>query len=85
MESEIENLVELANLLQEEYDDELANELFKNYKKASKNFEKLELETLLNGKYDANNAIVTIHPGAGGTESQDWAEMLYRMYTRWAN
>ena len=84
LESEIENLVELANLLQEEYDDELANELFKNYKKASKNFEKLELETLLNGKYDANNAIITIHPGAGGTESQDWAEMLYRMYTRWA-
>ena len=84
LESEIENLVELANLLQEEYDEELANELFKNYKKANKDFEKLELETLLNGKYDANNAIVTIHPGAGGTESQDWAEMLYRMYTRWA-
>lgn len=37
------------------------------------------------GKYDSNNAIVTLHPGAGGTESQDWAEMLYRMYTRWAN
>ena len=84
LEYEIENLIELANLLQEEYDEELANELFKNYKKANKDFEKLELETLLNGKYDANNAIVTIHPGAGGTESQDWAEMLYRMYTRWA-
>ena len=84
LESEIENLIELANLLQEEYDEELANELFKNYKKANKDFEKLELETLLNGKYDANNAIITIHPGAGGTESQDWAEMLYRMYTRWA-
>ena len=40
---------------------------------------------MLSGKYDNNNAIVTIHPGAGGTESQDWAEMLYRMYTRWAN
>ena len=84
LEDEIKNLIELGNLLQEEYDEELANELFKNYKKANKNFEKLELETLLNGKYDANNAIVTIHPGAGGTESQDWAEMLYRMYTRWA-
>ena len=84
LEYEIKNLIELANLLQEEYDEELANELFKNYKKANKDFEKLELETLLNGKYDANNAIVTIHPGAGGTESQDWAEMLYRMYTRWA-
>jgi len=46
--------------------------------------EALRLKTLLNGKYDANNAIITLHPGAGGTESQDWAEMLLRMYTRWA-
>ena len=59
--------------------------LLKNTKKIEKELEKLELETLLSGKYDENNAIVTIHPGAGGTESQDWAEMLYRMYTRWAN
>jgi len=44
----------------------------------------LELRILLSGEMDANNAILTIHPGAGGTESQDWAEMLYRMYTRWA-
>ena len=46
--------------------------------------EKLETETLLSGENDARNAIVTIHPGAGGTESQDWAEMLLRMYLRWA-
>ena len=52
---------------------------------AKKEIEKLQLETLLSGKYDKNNAILTLHPGAGGTESQDWAEMLYRMYTRWAN
>jgi len=44
----------------------------------------LEIKALLSGELDLNNAIVTIHPGAGGTESQDWAEMLYRMYTRWA-
>ena len=50
-----------------------------------KDIEKLEISNLLSGKYDLNNAIITIHPGAGGTESQDWAEMLYRMYTRWAN
>ena len=59
-------------------------EIIKNTKKANKEIEKLEVTTLLSGKYDRNNAIVTIHPGAGGTESQDWAEMLYRMYIRWA-
>jgi peptide chain release factor 2 len=46
--------------------------------------DKLETQTLLSGEHDARNAIVTIHPGAGGTESQDWAEMLMRMYLRWA-
>ena len=46
--------------------------------------EELQLEVLLSGKYDANNAILTLHAGAGGTEAQDWAQMLYRMYTRWA-
>lgn len=49
-----------------------------------KELEDLELQTLLSGKYDKNNAILTLHPGAGGTESQDWAEMLYRMYSKWA-
>lgn len=44
----------------------------------------MEINTLLSGKYDTNNAIITLHPGAGGTESQDWTQMLYRMYTRWA-
>src|SRR5207249_7701160 len=46
--------------------------------------DRLETETLLSGENDARNAIVTIHPGAGGTESQDWADMLLRMYLRWA-
>jgi peptide chain release factor 2 len=50
----------------------------------SKNLDALRLTTLLSGEYDANNAIITLHAGAGGTEAQDWAEMLFRMYTRWA-
>ena len=50
-----------------------------------KDIEKLEISTLLSGKYDSNNAILTLHPGAGGTEAQDWVAMLYRMYCRWSN
>lgn len=84
LEKELNNLLELSELVQQEYDEEIANDIIKNTKKEQRNLEKLELETLLSGKYDSNNAIVAIHPGAGGTESQDWAEMLYRMYTRWA-
>ena len=81
---ELTNLQELTDLVKMEFDEELAKEIIKNTKKANKEIEKLEVTTLLSGKYDSNNAIVTIHPGAGGTESQDWAEMLYRMYIRWA-
>lgn len=84
IEKEIISLEELAELIQTEPDEEIAIDMIKNTKKLSQQIEKLELETLLTGKYDNNNAIITIHPGAGGTESQDWAEMLYRMYTRWA-
>lgn len=50
----------------------------------NKSLEKMELQLMLSGKFDNNNGIISIHPGAGGTESQDWAEMLLRMYTRWA-
>lgn len=84
IEKEINNLLELSELLKLEFDEEIAIDIIKNTKKLQKYLEKTELETLLSGKYDSNNAIITIHPGAGGTESQDWAEMLYRMYTRWA-
>ena len=63
-------LIELAN----EEEDEAVKE----------NLEKQRLQTLLTGEYDKNNAILTFHAGSGGTEAQDWAEMLYRMYTRWA-
>ena len=84
IEKEVEKLKEISELLEIEFDEELAKEVIKNTKGVNKEIEKLEIETLFSGKYDNNNAIVTIHPGAGGTESQDWAEMLYRMYTRWA-
>ena len=83
--NELNTLIELNQLLQIENDDEMANDLIKNTASISKEIDTLEVTTLLSGKYDLNNAIVTIHPGAGGTESQDWAQMLYRMYTRWAN
>ena len=83
--NELNNLIELNQLLQIEDDIEMANDLIKNTASISKEIDTLDVTTLLSGKYDLNNAIVTIHPGAGGTESQDWAEMLYRMYTRWAN
>ena len=83
--TEIENLKELTELVNLEPDEDLAKEIIKNTKKLEKKAEKLELASLLSEKYDGNDAIVTIHPGAGGTESQDWAEMLYRMYNRWAN
>ena len=83
--NELNNLLEMSELLQVEEDEELAKDLLKSTDTLEKDIEKLEITSLLSGKYDNNNAILTIHPGAGGTEAQDWAEMLYRMYTRWAN
>ena len=83
--SELENLKDMNELLQLEEDESLTKELLHNTFELEKEIDKLEITTLLSGKYDINNAIITIHPGAGGTEAQDWAEMLYRMYTRWAN
>ena len=80
----LQNLIEMNKLLILEEDQELIKELLKDTETINKEIEKLEIKTLLSGKYDVNNAIISMHPGAGGTESQDWVEMLYRMYTRWA-
>ena len=84
LKSEFDNLKDLSDLLKLESDGELARELIKNTTKIENEITSLEINTLLSGKYDTNNAIITLHPGAGGTESQDWTQMLYRMYTRWA-
>ena len=85
LEKELDNLIQMNKLLLEEFDEELSNDLISSTSKFIKKLEKLELETLLSGKYDINNAIITLHPGAGGTESQDWVQMLYRMYGKWAS
>ena len=83
--NEVSNLIEIVELLKQESDAELEKELQKGVLLLEKDIEKLEVSILLSGKYDSNNAIITLHPGAGGTEAQDWVEMLYRMYTRWAS
>jgi len=67
-----------------ELDDlEIKELIISEYEDTKSKFEELEIDTLLSGKYDKHNAVLEIHPGAGGTESCDWANMLYRMYTRW--
>lgn len=84
IENQLNDMIEMNALLKEEKEESLEKELEQSTKKIEKEIEKLEINTLFSGKYDTNNAILTLHPGAGGTESCDWAEMLYRMYTRWA-
>ena len=83
--NELQNLKDLTELLKQENDEDLEKDLEKGIVTLNTNVEKLEISTLLSGKYDSNNAIITLHPGAGGTEAQDWVEMLYRMYSKWAN
>lgn len=81
---DLEELMVLLELNMEEDRKEIWEEIEQKIKALENDLEKKELIVLFDGKYDANNAIVTIRPGAGGTESQDWAEMLLRMYLRWA-
>ena len=79
-----DDLMVICEMALEENDDSMLAELESDYAKLESELEAMRLSTLLSGEYDANNAILSIHPGAGGTEAQDWAQMLYRMYTRWA-
>ena len=80
----INELEETYTLLKDSYDEELHQILSSEVESIEKEFNKFSIDVLLVGEYDDSNAIIDIHPGAGGTESQDWAEMLYRMYVRYA-
>ena len=80
----LEDAETLLEMCAEDDDPALAEEADAAVNSLDAKVEELRLVTLLNGEYDANNAILTFHAGAGGTEAQDWCEMLYRMYTRWA-
>ena len=84
LEKKVADISELVLLEEEEEDASLAGEIETEIKKMADRIDELELEMAFTSKYDARNAILTIHAGAGGTESQDWAEMLLRMYIRWA-
>jgi peptide chain release factor 2 len=80
----VEDALAIDELLEDEADPELAKELKTSITSLERDVEKLELAALLSGPHDASDAIATVNAGAGGTESQDWAEMLLRMYMRWA-
>ncbi len=80
----LDSLLEMNDFLLIENDQDLASELEEKTKALGKDLDKMEIKMFLSGKFDKNNAIITLHPGAGGTESQDWVQMLYRMYCRWA-
>ena len=82
--SQWEDLTTLLEMAMEEDDGSLLPEIQEGYGKLESALEEANLATLLTGEYDSSNAIMTLHAGAGGTEAQDWCQMLYRMYTRWA-
>jgi peptide chain release factor 2 len=80
----VNDALEYFELAQAEHDEETLEMLFDDAENLQESTNALEVQMMLSGEHDGNNAIVSIHPGAGGTESQDWASMLYRMYLRWA-
>ena len=84
MEQALASLQETVDELNQNFDEELKELLDMEYQDTLNQFEDFEVMVLLSHPYDKNNAILELHPGAGGTESQDWASMLYRMYCRWA-
>ncbi|MCL1990131.1 MAG: peptide chain release factor 2 [Defluviitaleaceae bacterium] len=83
-ETKVEELAIELEMILEEQDDDLITDLGTAVRKTNDALATFELDVLLSDPHDSNNAILELHPGAGGTESQDWAEMLYRMYTRYA-
>ena len=80
----LEDAIVLAEMAIEENDESSVPEVEAELAFVTTEEERMRIEVLLSGEYDRNNAILSFHPGAGGTEAQDWAQMLYRMYTRWA-
>ena len=84
IEKRLNDVEELAYLAEEEKDNALAAEVQYELDQAARQMEEMEFELAFSGRYDSRNAILSIHAGAGGTESQDWADMLLRMYLRWA-
>lgn len=84
LEQEFHESLELIEMAEAEGDEAIAAEAEAALRGVAKKISKLEIESLLSGEADGSNCFIEIHPGAGGTESQDWAEMLYRMYVRWA-
>jgi peptide chain release factor 2 len=84
LDQRLRGALEMAELLEAEPDDSLQTELAREAEEIENAAEAFELQAMLQGPEDARDALLTIHPGAGGTESQDWAEMLMRMYVRWA-
>jgi len=84
MQESWDDLMTIIEMAQEENDDSMLEELQAGYRELETKMEETRVETLLTGDYDSNNALVSFQAGAGGTEAQDWCQMLYRMYTRWA-
>ncbi|MCR5203776.1 MAG: peptide chain release factor 2 [Lachnospiraceae bacterium] len=84
LETEYNDLYDLIDMVNEENDESMVEEVQAEFEKFTNNFEEVRLATLLDGEFDKNNAIVTLHAGAGGTEACDWCSMLYRMYSMWA-